>query len=288
MVLHPGFAKNQKFYFAKHTVTDGKFSTVISEGIASNDLKTNSDAPPREVYKWNEVADVHYGGGLAFGPDGFLYIGTGDSGPQEDPHGNAQNMMLPLGKMLRIDVDHSSSGQSYSIPRDNPFRKNPKVLPEIWASGLREPWRFSFDSKTGNLWLGDVGQDRYEEVDIVRPGENYGWNVYEGFERFSNQYRREGSVYVAPVFAYPRKFGVSVTGGFVYRGDRKSAFYGSYIFGDYQSRRLWSLTAKNRSLTSIQQIGVSPEPIVSFGCDRRGEIYVVGYDGMIYHLELPQ
>ena len=138
--------------------------------------------------------------------------------------------------MLRIDVDHPDSGKTYSIPADNPFVNKPGVRPEIWAYGLREPWRFSFDPLTHDLWVGDVGQDLYEEIDIVRKGENYGWNVMEGFERYSNKYRRDGETYVPPVFSWTRKYGQAVIGGLVYRGNPNSSFNGVYIFGDYQKK----------------------------------------------------
>jgi glucose/arabinose dehydrogenase len=159
------------------------------------------------------------------------------------------------------------------------------VRPEIWAIGFREAWRSSFDSLTGELWAGDVGQDRYEEVDIVKKGGNYGWNVYEGFEPFSNRYRKEGAQYILPVFAYGRRFGVSVTGGYVYRANRESSFYGVYIFGDYQSQRIWGLTHKEGTLSKVRQIGMSPERIVSFGRDQQGELYLVGYEGTIYKMD---
>jgi len=209
----------------------------------------------------------------------------GDTGPQEDPQGHGQNTTLLLGKMLRIDVDHPANGRPYAIPPDNPFVNRNDVRPEIWALGFREPWRFSFDPLTGEFWVGDVGQDRYEEVDIVLPGENYGWNVYEGFEPFSNRYRKPGADYVLPVFAYARKFGVSVTGGWIYRGDTNSSFYGVYIFGDYQSRRLWGLTQENRQLKKIRELGLAPQRIVSFGRDLQGELYLVGYEGTIYRID---
>ena len=150
---------------------------------------------------------------------------------------------------------------------------------------FREPWRFSFDSVTGALWVGDVGQDRVEEVDIVRRGENLGWNIFEGFEPFSNRYRKEGATYVAPVFAYRRKFGNSVIGGYVYRGDKRSSFYGVYVCGDYTSRRIFGLRQHNRQLQAVRQIGTSPQSIASFAEDERGNLYVVGYEGMIYKLD---
>jgi putative heme-binding domain-containing protein len=284
--LHPKYGQNGKYYFAKHIVQDGHFATIIFEGLANRDGLSDSGYPARSLIKLDEATNVHYGGGLAFGADGYLYIGMGDSGPQGDPQGHAQNPLLLLGKMLRLDVDHAENGLPYRIPPDNPFVGRVDMRPEIWAWGLREPWRFSFDPLTGDLWVGDVGQDRYEEVDILRPGENYGWNVYEGFERFSSKYQREGVAYVAPVFAYARKFGVSVTGGFVYRGNPRSSFYGAYIFGDFQSRRIWGLRQENRTLKLIREIGTAPQRIVSFGRDALGELYLVGYEGMIYRLEL--
>src|SRR5262249_5883488 len=163
-----------------HLVEDGKFATYIFEREAAPDYTKDSGQFSRRILKLEEATGVHYGGGLQFGPDGDFYIGMGESGPQQGPQGPAPDTNLVLRKMLRIDVDHASEGRPYAIPADNPFLARTDVRPEIWAIGLREPWRFSFDPLTGDLWAGDVGQDRYEEVDIVRRGENYGWNVYEG------------------------------------------------------------------------------------------------------------
>jgi putative heme-binding domain-containing protein len=284
MALHPKFHENRKYYFAKHVMENGRFATIIFEREASADLRADSGRPARQILRFDEATNVHYGGGLEFGPDGCFYIGMGDSGPQEDPQGHGQNTKLFLGKMLRIDVDHAGKDKPYAIPGDNPFTGRPGFLPEIWAYGLREPWRFSFDPATKELWVGDVGQDRYEEVDIVRRGENHGWNVYEGFEPFSNRYRREGEAYVPPVFAYARRFGPSVTGGYVYRADPRSTFYGVYVFGDYESKRVFGLTQENRKLKTIRQIGAAPQRVVSFGRDNRGELYLVGYEGTIYRM----
>jgi glucose/arabinose dehydrogenase len=230
--------------------------------------------------------NYHYGSGMAFGPDGYLYAGVGDTGPQGDPNGNAQNMGVIMGKMLRIEVDHPAPGKPYSIPPDNPFVADAKIRPEIWAYGLRMPWRISFDPLTGELWEGDVGQDLFEEVNIIHRGLNYGWNVIEGFEPYSNQYRRDNEKLVPPIFAYTRKYGASVTGGFVYRANPASSFYGVYIFGDYQSSRLFGLTQENGVLKQIRQLVVSPQHAVSFGRDERGELFLVGYEGTIYRLDL--
>jgi putative heme-binding domain-containing protein len=286
MVFHPNFATNRRFFFVKHMPVGRNFATHLFEGEASPGLDRDSGRPLRLVLKLSSVTNGHYGGGLAFGPDGYLYMSMGDGGPQTDPEGHSQNLSLPLGKMHRLDVDHPDPGQLYSVPKDNPFVGRKDVFPTIWAYGLREAWRFSFDPATGDLWAGDVGQDLYEEVDILRRGENYGWNVYEGFERFSNKYRREGERYVPPVFAYTRKYGQSVTGGFVYRADPHSSFYGVYVFGDYQKNRLFALTQKDRVLDQVRQIGTCPQQAVSFGRDERGELYIVGYQGMIYKIDL--
>jgi glucose/arabinose dehydrogenase len=265
---------------------NGRFATLHFEGEAAADLKADSGKPPRLLLRIDAATNVHYGGGLEFGPDGYLYIGMGDTGPQEDPQGHAQNTKLLLGKLLRIDVDHEDGTGPYSIPKDNPFVGRADFRPEIWAYGFREPWRFTFDELTKDLWVGDVGQDRYEEVCVVRRGENHGWNVYEGFERFSNRYRRDGAAFAPPVFAYGRRYGPSVTGGYVYRANPQSSFCGVYLFGDYESRRIFGLTQTHRVLQTIRQIGTAPQRIVSFGRDAKGELYVVGYEGMIYQMDL--
>ncbi len=285
VAFHPKFRENRKYYLKHQVFEEGKIATVLVEKRAAADFHTDAGEPARRLLKMVSVTENHSGGCIAFGPDGLLYLGMGDTGPQQDPNGHGQDLSLLLGKMLRIDVDAREGDLAYGIPRDNPFRDRAEVRPEIWALGFREPWRFSFDTLTGDLWVGDVGQDRVEEVGIVRRGGNHGWNVYEGFEPFSNLRRQEGAVYVAPVAAYKRKYGNSVTGGYVYRGDKASSFYGVYIFGDYTSRRIWGLTQRDGRLTAIRQIGLSPEGIASFATDERGRIYVVGYEGMVFELD---
>ena len=286
LAFHPKFRENRR-YFLKHQVfEEGQIATTVVERQASADFRTDSGKSERRLWKVVSATQDHSGGCLAFGPDGFLYIGMGDTGPQTDPQGHGQDLTTHLGKMLRIDVDHQDAGLSYAIPTDNPFRNRPDVRPEIWAAGFREPWRFSFDRLTGDLWVGDVGQDRVEEVSLVRRGENCGWNVFEGFEAFSNRYRKPGVTYTSPVFAYRRKFGNSITGGYVYRGDPHSSFYGVYICGDYTSRRLFGVRQQDRVLQTVRQIGTAPQGIVSFTEDEAGNLYVVGYEGMVYRLDL--
>ncbi|MSU20048.1 MAG: c-type cytochrome [Pedosphaera sp.] len=283
--FHPKFRENRKYYLKHQVFEDSKIATVVVEKQAAPDFRHDSGQPSRRLLKIISTTQDHSGGCIQFGPDGLLYIAMGDTGPQQDPQGHGQDMTTLLGKITRIDVDQASEGLPYAIPADNPFRDLPGARPEIWAAGFREPWRFSFDPTSGDLWVGDVGQDRVEEVTIVRRGENHGWNVYEGFEPFSNRYRKDGANYVPPIFAYKRKYGNSITGGYVYRGDKQSSFYGVYVCGDYTSKRIWGLTQENRVLKTIRQIGTSPQGIASFASDEQGEIYVVGYEGMIYKLD---
>lgn len=280
LAFHPKFRQNRKYYLKHQVFEEGKIATTLVEKIASPDARSDSGKPSRRLLKIVSTTQDHSGGCIQFGPDGYLYLGMGDTGPQQDPQGHGQDTQTFLGKIIRIDVD----GEPYKVPDSNPFLGDSKIRPEIWAIGFREPWRFSFDRLTGDLWVGDVGQDRVEEVSIVRKGENLGWNVYEGFEPFSNRYR-SAVAYTPPVFAYRRKFGNSITGGYVYRGDKTSPFYGVYICGDYTSKRVWGLTQKDRVLQSIRQIATSPQLIASFAQDEQGELYIVGYEGMIYKID---
>ncbi|WP_414662101.1 PQQ-dependent sugar dehydrogenase [Horticoccus sp. 23ND18S-11] len=283
--FHPQFRANRKYYLKHQVLEAGKILTVLSEKVAATDLRADSGEPSRRLWSVASVTQDHSGGCIEFGPDGFLYLGMGDTGPQQDPNGHGQDLRTHLGKILRLDVDRRDAGLPYAIPADNPFRNRADARPEIWAVGFREPWRFTFDRATGDLWVGDVGQNRVEEVAIVRRGENHGWNVYEAFEIFSQRYRREGETYVPPVAAYKRKYGNSVTGGYVYRGDPASSFHGVYVFGDYTSKLIFGLTQEGRTLSAFRQIGTSPESIASFATDERGRIYVVGYEGMIFEID---
>jgi putative heme-binding domain-containing protein len=287
LAFHPQFLQNGKYYLNYHVREEGTFSPVIVERQATTDLSRDVGRASRRLLRIKQRTDLHWGGMLAFGPDGYLYIGAGDGGPQEDPDGHGQDLSIFLGKILRIDVDHQTDGKQYAIPDTNPFRDAGRgVRPEIWAYGFRMPWRFSWDSKTKDLWVGDIGQNLFEEVSIARVGENHGWNVYEGFTPFSDQYRRSGSVFTAPVVSYRRKHGVSVTGGYVYRGTRSPTFVGAYIFADFESKRIWAMTQSDRKLVKIRQIGSCPEKPASFGVDSDGELFIVGYQGTIFRIVL--
>ncbi len=286
LAFHPNFRENRKYYLKYQVFEEGTVATILVEKRFAPNFRDDSGEPPRRLLKIASVAEDHSGGCIHFGPDGFLYFGMGDTGPHRDPNGHAQNLNLLLGKILRIDVDHGEDGKAYSIPRDNPFQGMPNARPEIWALGFRNPWQFTFDKETGDLWVADVGQDRLEEIDIVKRGENYGWNVYEGFEPFSNIFRKEGVTYTLPVLAYRRKFGVSVTGGPVYRGKKAPSFQGVYIFGDYASKRIFGLTQENQILKTVRQIGTCPQGIVAFSTDNQGDVFLVGFEGAIYKLDL--
>lgn len=287
LAFHPKFRANRKYYLKYQIVEDGRISTLLVERQFTADFKSDSERPGRTLLKIAAVTQDHNGGPIVFGPDGFLYLGMGDTGPQRDPQGHGQDLKTLLGKILRLDVDRQEGELPYAIPPDNPFRGTPGARPEIWACGFREPWRFSFDRATGDFWVGDVGQDRIEEVAIVRSGENHGWNVIEGFTPFSNQYRRDDANYVPPVFAYSHRVGVSVTAGHVYRGQRAPAMVGRHICGDFETRRMWALVQTNRVLASVVEIGRAPTRIASFAEDAEGELYLVGYDsGLIYQMNL--
>ena len=288
LAFHPQFRKNRKYYVNYHVRDQGShFSPIIAERKATTDLRKDAGGPSRRLMQIHQKTDLHWGGMLAFGPDGYLYIGAGDAGPQEDPEGHSQDLSLLTGSILRIDVNRQSGELSYAIPESNPFRTTGgKVRPEIWSYGFRMPWRFSFDSETDDLWVGDIGQNLFENVRIARLGENHSWNVFEGFENFSERYRRKGETYVPPVLSYRRKNGVSVTAGYVYRAERDSSYYGAFIFGDFESKKIWAMTQRDRKLVKVRQIGSSPERISSFGMDENGELLVVGYKGTIYRLVL--
>ena len=224
----------------------------------------------------------HNGGQLAFGPDGYLYIALGDGGSGGDPQGNAQNKSSLLGKLLRIDVDQTQGSINYEIPLNNPFKNNTQGFKEeIYAYGLRNPWRFSFDSPTGRLWCADVGQNAWEEIDLIVKGGNYGWRCYEG----NHNYDLSGCTdtnYIFPVWEYSHSDGVSITGGYVYRGPNLPDLYGKYIYGDFGTRKIWALTYDGINPPTNKLLLTSSVSIASFGVDINNELYVVGYNGIIY------
>ncbi len=224
----------------------------------------------------------HNGGMIEFGPDGYLYVGVGDGGSGGDPHGNGQSLETHLAKILRLDVDRSEGERPYAIPPDNPFRERPGARPEIFAYGIRNPWRFSFDRRLGTLFVGDVGQDAEEEVDVVVAGGNYGWNAFEGdrvYDRHAGLARADAEF---PIATYGRGEGKSITGGYVYRGRAVPSLAGRYVYADYVSGTVWSLRWNGRHAEDARVLLESGLEISSFGEDRAGEIYACAFDGRVY------
>jgi glucose/arabinose dehydrogenase len=261
VALHPNYAKNRRFYV---DYTDRNGDTRVVEYRADRTGARALPATRRQLFAVNQPYPNHNGGQLAFGPDGQLYCGMGDGGSGGDPENRAQNLSSLLGKLLRID----------------PVRRGAR--PVIAAYGLRNPWRFSFDRTTGDLWIGDVGQNMWEEIDHtsrVSPGlENYGWDVYEGNAIFEDKPPDTRGTLVKPVFVYGRDQGYSVTGGFVYRGSAFPALKGQYVFGDYGSGKIWTLTPANGSFTPQLQ-AITVPGLSSFGEDAKGELYAVSVTG---------
>jgi glucose/arabinose dehydrogenase len=276
VAFHPDFATNGRLFVHYSRAGDG--ATVISELTAAADHGTASAASERILFTHDQPFANHNGGQIAFGPDGYLYIGLGDGGSGGDPFGNGQNRQTLLGKILRIDVDAlPAPGKEYAIPDSNPYAAGGVApgagLPEIWAFGLRNPWRFSFDRATNDLFIGDVGQNAWEEVDRQpadsRGGENYGWNAFEASHCFSSC---EGVSAVGPIAEYGHDQGCSVTGGYVYRGTRQPAMLGTYLFGDYCSGTIFTPPADG---LSARRLADTELQISSFGEGEDGEIYLV-------------
>ena len=268
LAFHPDFVRNRRFFI---NYTDVEGDTIVASYRATADGRVADEDSARTILKVDQPYSNHNGGHMAFGPDGYLYIGMGDGGSAGDPENNGQNLETLLGKMLRVDVDVRGT---YAIPKDNPFADGGGA-PEIWAYGLRNPWRFSFDVPTGTLWIGDVGQDQLEEIDRVpaeRGGLNYGWNVMEGSRCYGDAC--EAGDMVLPISEYDHDLGCSVTGGFVYRGERFPDLRGGYLFSDYCSGTIWAVGAHVAGPIEPAVLMESGRSISSFGVDEDGELYV--------------
>jgi uncharacterized repeat protein (TIGR03806 family) len=285
LAFHPDYRKNGQF-FVFYSVTPR--GSVVSRFRVSKDDPDRADRDSEEkLIHWTKPYGNHNGGCLRFGPDGQLYISVGDGGLREDLHGNAQNLDVLNGKILRIDVDHKDAGKPYAIPKDNPFAdKGGKVRGEIWAYGLRNVWRYSFDRPTGTLWAADVGQDRHEEIDIIVRGGNYGWNIREGKHPLDPKAERSAvGEFIEPILDYPRVEGKSVTGGLVYRGRR---LVGAYLYADFISGNVWTLRYDGKKVTANPKIARTSLLISAFGEDEAGEVYFTAFDGFVYRLRAPE
>lgn len=285
----PDYINNGYFYVHYNTRSSGSLQSVVSRfKVKEGDSDAANPESEKEILRFDQPRSNHNGGKIAFSSDGYLYISFGDGGR---PPSNAQDHTNLFGSIIRIDVSPDDDSVPYSIPADNPFvREGKDVRREIWAYGLRNVWRFSFDRETGDLWAADVGQDSYEEVNIVEKGRNYGWPTMEGFNCYQDaNCNSEGLE--PPVAVYENTPGVyrgdcSITGGYVYRGSRLSSLTRSYIFGDYCSGKIWALQYDGNKMTDRPELLVDSElNIASFGEDQSGELYILTPEGHLYTLE---
>lgn len=303
LAFHPNYQSNGHFYLFATEPPDGRISIRRYTRSSTNALFASSAHTP--VLTFAHDYSNHNGGWLGFGPDGFLYIASGDGGSGNDPNNRAQDVESYMGKILRIDVDRddypTDPNRNYGIPSGNPYAGGVSGLDEIWATGLRNPWRCSFDRATGDFWIGDVGQNSREEINFWPAGSpagpNFGWRVYEGTRSTGFSGGSAGTNYVTPVFEYDRNSGYSVTGGYVYRGNGMPFLKGAYLCGDFGTGVLWSLRPSaggqliSTGLNNVSGASMTPDQntfsgrLVSFGEDAAGEIYVVSYAGLIYRVE---
>ncbi len=275
LAFHPSYSQNRRFYLNYDRLSSGQIQTVMAEYQASTDPNVADPASERILLTVDQPFPNHKGGQLAFGPDGFLYIGLGDGGSGGDPLGNGQNRQTLLGKILRIDVDHADTGIQYAIPVDNPFVGG-SDRGEIWADGFRNPWRFSFERGTGRLFVADVGQDKFEEVDLVQKGLNYGWNIMEGAHCFNPPSGCNMTGLTLPITEYDHSEGEVIIGGYVYHGTAIPAVVGAYLFADFSNGKIWELTENSGTWTRTLLL-TTGRNISSFGQDAAGELYVVDY-----------
>lgn len=297
LAFHPGFKHNGRFY-VNYTTESDQLYTLISEYTLRHGKV--DPASERVLLRVKQPWGNHNGGQLAFGPDGYLYIAMGDGGAGNDPKNNGQDLTSLLGSIIRINVDRQTAGRTYAIPVSNPFITTPNARPEIWAYGLRNPWRFSFDRLTGALYAADVGQDEVEEINIIQPGLNYGWRVMEGpncTPGINDKCVKQK--YTAPIYSYTHDIGASITGGYVYRGKQIPELCGTYLYGDFVSQAIWGLRYQAGKVVQHKTL-FSPKSmfrlvidyfdddgllISTFGEDEAGEIYVAAYQsGRIYKI----
>ncbi|WP_109018737.1 PQQ-dependent sugar dehydrogenase [Leptospira kobayashii] len=290
LAFHPDFAKNGKIYL-NYTLKQGKKDiSRIAEWTLSQpkDLPNAKAESERVIMEVEQPYPNHNAGQIAFGPDRLLYVGWGDGGWMADPRKNGQNPKTFLGSMLRIDVNSPSEKLPYSIPKDNPFVGDTCCAPETFAYGLRNPWRYSFDPK-GRLILADVGQDLWEEIDVIEKGKNYGWNTKEASHCFDPKEKCKSEGLTDPIYEYGREEGQSITGGYVYSNSKVSGLTNKYVFGDFITGRLWAISIPedtNSTAKTAYALGKWPILISTFGRDHSGNVYVVDFaSGRIYKIE---
>ena len=283
VAFHPDYANNGLF-FVDYTNKQG--NTVIARYLVSDNPDVADPASAKILLTIEQPYPNHNGGQLAFGLAGYLYVGMGDGGSANDPHNNGQSLNTLLGKILRLDVNQ---GDPYGVPASNPFVNRSEARPEIWSYGWRNPWRFSFDTATSDMYIADVGQNKYEEVDVALAGtpggQNYGWRLLEGSHCFNPEQCDPASLgTMLPIAEYDHNQGCSVTGGYVYRGQRFPALTGVYFYGDWCSGLIWGLRREADGSWSQAELLQSGLKISSFGQDRAGEVYVVNQEGDIFQI----
>lgn len=275
LAFHPDYGKNGQFYIY-YTSHAKQPTSVISRFNVSADDPNKADPESEEVLlEIEQPFTNHNGGSIAFGPDGYLYIGLGDGGYRNDPLDSGQTLSTLLGSILRIDVDSEQDGTNYGIPPDNPLVRHALARPEIYAYGFRNVWRLDFDRDTGDLWAADIGQDLWEEINLVEAGGNYGWSRREGTHLFGPHSGPAEQDYIDPIWEYDHQIGKSITGGTVYRGSKFPELQGYYVYGDYVSGKVWALEydAEFKKVTENKSIETDGLPVYSFGEDEKGEIY---------------
>lgn len=282
LAFHPKY-KSNGFFYVYYSASNPRRGVLSRFQVSRNDRNAADPSSERVVLEVEQPYGNHNGATVIFGPDGYLYLSLGDGGSAGDPHGHGQNLGTLLGSILRIDVNPGDTIRPYSIPPNNPFVGVDGARGEIWAYGLRNVWRMSFDRLTGDLWAGDVGQDKWEEIDLIIRGGNYGWNIREG----AHSYRPvpTHTKLIDPVIEYGREAGVSVTGGYVYRGTRFPKLQGVYLYADYVTGTIWGLRYENGLVTESKVILEQPNNISSFGEDLNGEILVTCFDGRVYRVQ---
>ena len=295
LAFHPKFKDNGQF-FLYYTTADADQTSVVSRFTVSKDDPTKGDpASEVELMRIPQPFWNHNGGSIEFGPDGYLYIGLGDGGLANDTLMNGQNVQTWLGSILRIDVNSTSKGRKYGIPSDNPFAdqkgsRRPLARPEIYAYGLRNVWRMSFDEKTKLLYAADVGQNLWEEINIIENGGNYGWNLREGRHKFGPAGSGPDKDLIEPIWEYDHDTGKSITGGQVYRGSKVPELDGYYVYADYVSGRFWALKY-NEETNKVEENRTIPRqankdfPIMTFGRDEKGEVYCGDAFGKMYRFQ---
>ena len=283
LAFDPDYSNNGYFYVYYSAASPRR--SVIARYQASPDDESADPNTEKIIMEIGQPFSNHNGGQVTFGPDSYFYVGLGDGGSGGDPRGHGQNLRTLLGTILRIDVSTLDETGSYAVPPDNPFVGVQGARPEIWAYGLRNPWRFSFDRETGDLWTGDVGQNKLEEIDIIKPGANYGWNIMEGTSCFRNA-GCDSDELEPPVAEYGRDGGCSVTGGYVYRGSRIPSLVGAYLYGDFCTGNIWALRHDGSQVTEQARIADTDLQISSFAEGPDGEVYILSFTGEIARLAL--